>query len=334
MASITQKIPSYTSGISQQPDELKSPGQLKEAKNVFPDVTHGLMKRPGGRLIGSALTAYNTNSKWFHYYRDENEQYIGQIQRSDGELKMWRCSDGAAMTVNSYSNALKTYLTHTADEDLQTLTLNDYTYVTNRTKTTAMAAATADRPHEAYISLQKVAYASQYAVNIFNDTSTTTATTATRINITLERSSNNYCDGNGSMAIRSNRGESGYTNRCDGDAGQSSDEFAPNVGTKIFSITDGLAETDEGAIADDGTYTIDVKNSSNQSVNRGKNLYFRVATISQAVANTVPQGDVPYDYHVTHYNSRYTTTYDLLYGGEEWQEGHYLYFWMKEGKYK
>ena len=76
MASITQKIPSYTSGISQQQDELKSPGQLKEAKNVFPDVTHGLMKRPGGRLIGSALTAYNTNSKWFHYYRDENEQYI------------------------------------------------------------------------------------------------------------------------------------------------------------------------------------------------------------------------------------------------------------------
>ena len=100
MASITQKIPSYTAGISQQPDELKTPGQLREAKNVFPDVTHGLMKRPGGRLIGGNLGAFNTNSKWFHYYRDENEQYIGQIQRSDGDLKMWRCSDGAAMTVS------------------------------------------------------------------------------------------------------------------------------------------------------------------------------------------------------------------------------------------
>jgi hypothetical protein len=118
MASITQKIPSYTSGISQQPDELKSPGQLRKAKNVFPDVTHGLMKRPGGKLVGGNMSAYTTDSKWFHYYRDETEQYIGQIKRSNGELKMWRCSDGVAMTINAYSAALKTYLTHTADEDL------------------------------------------------------------------------------------------------------------------------------------------------------------------------------------------------------------------------
>ena len=62
MTSITQQIPSYVGGISQQPDELKVPGQVRTANKVLPDVTHGLLKRPGGKLIGSALSAYTTDS--------------------------------------------------------------------------------------------------------------------------------------------------------------------------------------------------------------------------------------------------------------------------------
>ena len=80
MATITQTIPSYNGGISQQADELKVPGQVKDAVNVLPDLTEGLQKRPGGRLVGSlsdnSTSALNsqTNGKWFHYYRDEAEQ--------------------------------------------------------------------------------------------------------------------------------------------------------------------------------------------------------------------------------------------------------------------
>ena len=102
MASITQTIDNYTGGISQQPDEKKLPGQVVEAKNVLPDIVEGLLKRPGSRLIGSLSDGTNnsqTNGRWFHYYRDEAEQYIGQVSRS-GDINMWRCSDGAAMTVN------------------------------------------------------------------------------------------------------------------------------------------------------------------------------------------------------------------------------------------
>ena len=53
MSSITQTISSYTGGISQQPDELKLPGQVSKAKNVYPDLVNGLTKRPGGKLIKS-----------------------------------------------------------------------------------------------------------------------------------------------------------------------------------------------------------------------------------------------------------------------------------------
>ena len=204
MTNVTQQIPNYVGGISQQPDELKVPGQVRTAKNVLPDVTHGLLKRPGGRLIGGNLGAFDTaDSKWFHYYRDENEQYIGQIQLSDGEIKMWRCCEmtingtthaaGSSVTVNYESGqatALKTYLKQTnsggtiTDADLQTLTLNDYTYINNRNKTAAMAATVEPvRPPEAYIALKKVAYANQYSINLFDNLNTTTLTTATRIKV-------------------------------------------------------------------------------------------------------------------------------------------------------
>ena len=73
MTSITQKINSVNGGISQQPDELKIPGQVVTAKNVFPDVTHGLQKRPGSQLVTSLSNGTKnsyTTGKWFSYYRD------------------------------------------------------------------------------------------------------------------------------------------------------------------------------------------------------------------------------------------------------------------------
>ena len=103
MSSVTQTIHSYTGGISQQPDSKKIPGQVVEAINVLPDVTQGLQKRPGAELVASLSDGtLNSNStgRWFHYYRDENEQYIGQVIRdtgnaTDGEVRMWKCSDGS-----------------------------------------------------------------------------------------------------------------------------------------------------------------------------------------------------------------------------------------------
>ena len=190
MSSVTQTIPTLTGGISQQPDELKIPGQVSVATNVIPDVTHGLLKRPGGELVtsisdnGTAALNSQTNGKWFSYYRDETESYIGQISRT-GDVNMWRCSDGASMTVNydaSTSSALSTYLTHSNDEDIQTLTLNDYTFITNRTKTVAMSSTVETvRPPEVFIDLKAQAYARQYAVNLYDNTTTTAVSTATRI---------------------------------------------------------------------------------------------------------------------------------------------------------
>ena len=347
MSNVTQTIPSYIAGLSQQPDELKIPGQVNVAKNVFPDITEGLSKRPGTRFIkqldaDGTATDSQDQGKWFHYYRDETEQYLGQISRT-GDINMWKCSDGSPVTVNSSGNssAMATYLTHTADQDIQTLTLNDYTYITNRTKNTAMSSTKeAARPPEAFIELKKVAYANQYAVNIFDNTNTTTVTTATRIRVELVKSSNNYCDANGFMLDHASR--TSATIRCDVDAGDGRDAYAPNVGTRIFSINHNSSLTDDSATggvkaASAGNtstsynYTVSVYNSSDQAGQTGRsNLYFRITTTGQSVPYTTGSGTN----QETTYQARYTTTNDLLHGGEGWLTGDYFYVWLKDGYYK
>ena len=224
MSSVTQTIPTLTGGLSQQPDELKVPGQVNVANNVLPDVTQGLQKRHGGKLIDSlsdgTLNSYSTG-KWFHYYRDESEQYIGQIIRrnghaDDGKIRMWRCSDGQDMTV-THDAGTQSYLIHAADDEVQTLTVNDFTYITNRTKTVTMAQGAdleAVRPAEAFIELKQVAYSKQYSVNLFDNDTTQSTSTATRIEVQLYKSSNNMCHTDGSLRSYTNRHTDG--NRCTG----------------------------------------------------------------------------------------------------------------------
>ena len=344
MANITQTIPSLTTGISQQPDEQKIPGQVRSMVNAVPDVVQGLLKRPAGKFVDSLSDGSknsDTNGKWFHYYRDENEQYIGQVHR-DGTVRMWDCQNGDeknVIDVTSGSGAGK-YLYHTGDEDIQTLTLNDFTYLNNRTKTVEMDTTTEPDVNfgkEIFIELKSISYAKQYAVNIFDTTNTQTLTTATRINVELIKSSNNYCKSDGSMDTHNNRPTN--SGRCTSAAGDNRDAFAPNVGTKIFDIEDGGAESDQGP-SNPGhiyNYTINVMNGTTDvstltgaSARSPKNLYFRVATTGQSVPYTEGSGTT----QTTVYQARYTTTFDLLHGGEGWAENDFFYIWMKDGYYK
>ena len=344
MANITQTIPNLTQGISQQPDEYKVPGQVTDMVNCLPDVTSGLQKRPAGKFVASLSDGTNnstTHGKWFHYYRDENEQYIGQIAQN-GAIKMWDCLSGAEKTiVNAIGNT--NYLTHTGDEDIQTLTLNDFTYINNRTKTVEMDTTTEPLGNfgkEIFIELKSISYAKQYSVNVFDNTNTSTVTTATRINVELVNSSNNYCDTGFRMRTHADRGNSPNA-RCGTQAGDGRDAYAPNVGTRIFSVSTGDTLTDTGATG--GTlangnqsdtnysYTVNIFNASNQGSQTGrKNLYFRIATTGQSVPYTEGSGSN----QTTTYQARYTTTYDLLHGGEGWLTGDYFYVFMKDGYYK
>ena len=350
MTSISQTIPSYINGISQQPDTLKVPGQVSIAQNVIPDVTEGMMKRPGGILVKSlsddGTSANNAvlNGRWFSYYRDEAEQYIGQIDR-EGQVRIWRCSDGAPQTVNYNStataSALKLYLNHYADDDLQVLTLNDVTYVTNRAtlkhdgstahpKTTVAmtAATTAERPPEAYFELKKIAYANQYSVNIYDNNTETSIYTATRIKVQRTHDSSNGCNSSGNLSGLPTGGHICADGAGAGGVNTSphQDAYCPNVDTQIFEISHGDSGDTADANGQSWSVSVTIPGGSGSASER-KDLYFRIATIGQSV----PQGGSATN---PDYRCRYTTTHDLLYGGEGWRTGDYFYVYMKNARYK
>ena len=163
MAGITQTIPSYSAGMSEQPDNLKFPGQVTESVNAIPDITKGLFKRPGLKRIDSSLVNDSDRShttavgklhdvqsggSWFHYYRDETEgSYIGQID-SNGNVRVWSCKTGERMTTaygTGGETAIKAYLATSTPENIQTLTINDSTFVSNRDDTNSNTAITTNR---------------------------------------------------------------------------------------------------------------------------------------------------------------------------------------------
>ena len=303
MPGITQTIPNFNGGISEQPDQLKSPGQVKNIINGLPDITYGLYKRPGSARVGtSKLSGVQNNGSWFHYYRDASEgSYIGQIA-SDGDVKMWKCSDGSAVTVEwgaaawqastlykvgelvqndsgkiyecdvegtsdssggptgtgsdiddgtarwdyvqtvaSAQTSAKSYLSPsaaTATEDIQALTINDTTFLNNRTKTVNTTGTTDALPNSgncAFVEIQRTENGRQYGLNIYNNENLTTFKRATRVRIKSH-----------------NQNTSGGTGDCRAIGTQ---VFAKTDGSKknlIFRITaQGQAGTTPGANADD-----------------------------------------------------------------------------------
>ena len=299
MAGVTQTIPQYSLGISEQPDNLKFPGQVTDVVNAIPDVTKGLFKRPGSKRIGTdALSSVQSGGSWFHYFRDETEgSYIGQIA-ADGQVRVWRCTDGQLMTTaygTGGQTAITNYLATSTPENIQTLTINDTTFVTNRDTTnantligtTGTTDATPD-PHFALVELLRTENGRQYGLNIYDSSATgnlTTVKRATKIKIT----DNSYDEGDGS-------------GHC------------PGIGTEVY------AATAAGSYAST-TGIVHVKNSSGTTLTTGKtNLTFRVTALGQqgvspnySASSNGPGGQ--------NYRCSYNIESVLLHGGEGWDVG-------------
>jgi hypothetical protein len=62
MSTITQDVPNFLNGISQQPDKKKIPTQVKDAVNTYPDYALGMLKRPGGKFVSNLYNAENINT--------------------------------------------------------------------------------------------------------------------------------------------------------------------------------------------------------------------------------------------------------------------------------
>jgi len=304
MANIRQTVPAYSAGISEQPDHLKFPGQVKNAINAVPDITKGLFKRPGARRVGTAkLPNVQSGGSFFHYYRDDNEgSYIGQVA-PNGQLRLWKASGrnaGVEQTVvygTGGQTAITNYLATSDSENIQFLSINDTTFVSNRdidnANTLVGTTGTTDgRPsgeeHCALIELTRTENGRQYAANIYDDSSTgnlTTVTRATKIKIT----GNNFDETDGSGSC-------------------------PGIGTEVYSVT---AKSSYSA-TENITHVRSGTADNEPLITSGKeNLVFRATALGQ-------QGISP-NYQAEengadgqNYRCSYSLEVVLLHGGEGW----------------
>jgi hypothetical protein len=178
MASISQRISNFLGGVSQQTDDLKFPGQVRELINGYPDPTFGLLKRPGGKFIAELKESNNSligtsvldDAHIFTIFRDSSEEYLvalicNQTPSTNNAVKVWRLSDGTPVSVSYGANA-KDYLSASKDK-YHTLTVNDYTFITNTEKViTAQAAPSYTANKKATIRILTVEYSAEYKVVI------------------------------------------------------------------------------------------------------------------------------------------------------------------------
>ena len=191
MTAISQRIPNFIGGVSQQADEKMLLGQVKDALNCYPDITLGLLKRPGGKFLGrlASITANTANTAaWFSMFRDNQEKYIATIS-SAGVPRVWNLLTGLAGTITYPTGkqaSIESYLTATDYRSIKTLTINDFTYIVNSEKTvTAKTAPTWNAKRQATLIVTAVDHDNAYSVTINSTTFTYTSPSSNSGNLVI-----------------------------------------------------------------------------------------------------------------------------------------------------
>ena len=160
MASISQVIPNLLGGVSQQPDPLKLPGQVREAENVLLDPTFGCRKRPPTQFVGKLSSEVPDDAKWFPIFRDGNERYVVAIYKNASDVttvKVWEAATGVERTVTVDPPA-EEYLPIDDVRNFSDLPINDYTLIANSDTIVTMSDNAPEAENsEALLVINKVA---------------------------------------------------------------------------------------------------------------------------------------------------------------------------------
>ena len=174
MPLISRTISNLIGGVSQQPEVLRLENQASVQSNGFSGVVEGLKKRPPTSYVAK-ITGSSLSNAYIHTInRDTSERYIVTI--TSGAISVYDI-DGTAKTVVAQTNATN-YLTSSSPRtEFKCLTVNDYTYIINTSKTVAMDSATSTaKVEEAIYQVTQGVDAIDYSVTIDSTTYSFTST--------------------------------------------------------------------------------------------------------------------------------------------------------------
>ena len=204
MSSVSQIIPNFIGGINDQPDELKKPGQVRDAVNVIPDPVKGLYKRPGYDSV--RVDTQLGGDTFFTMYSEDpdgtDRRFVVYVH-GDGRIWIWDADTGQQMplmrskdyssldlskpldvsdlasydyTYGSGSQVNFAYLNNDnypsspkhAEGQIKCATKNDTMWILNNRKPVLMSSANVitKRPFEAFVEVTSIDETRAYPINI------------------------------------------------------------------------------------------------------------------------------------------------------------------------
>ena len=167
MPLVSQSVPSFKGGVSQQPDIIRFPDQVTELINGFPNEVEGLQKRPPTIHVKRVADRVDTSKKKYYVInRDENEQYI--LQLGSGEFQVFDLNGNARNCSFETDEDRQYIIANNPKESLRAVTVADYTFVLNTEKVVDPVEGTSDsgKSDTSLVYIKNAQYAKTYAIYI------------------------------------------------------------------------------------------------------------------------------------------------------------------------
>lgn len=171
MALISRSIPNFVNGVSQQPPAFRLNTQGEAQENGVSNVVDGLSKRHCTEHVAFLGDIEGLDNAFIHTSRrDENEAYYIIIYKegTTGHIKIFD-QDGTEKTVTVEDASSQTYINNLSNpkEDLAAVSIADFTYIVNKTKTIAkLSTKTAAIRKEGLVYVKDCDYSSTFRIEI------------------------------------------------------------------------------------------------------------------------------------------------------------------------
>lgn len=163
MALINSSIPNLINGVSQQPPSLRLKTQCQLQQNAVSSVVSGLFKRPCTQHVKDLGDITGAENAFIHTVRRDVNEYYTLIITTNA-VRIFD-KDGTERTITGTASYLSGLTTPSTE--LAATTIADYTFLLNKNKTVAKAAATSTtRNKEALLYVKAGDYSTKYTFKI------------------------------------------------------------------------------------------------------------------------------------------------------------------------
>lgn len=165
MASVAHELNNLIGGVSQQPDASRIANTCTVMDNAWPSPVYGLTKRSPSQFVGQPVATPATLTAYHVIHRDAAEQYV--VTAGNGGIQVYNAVTGATCTVTDPGTIGVGYLGITDPDQLEFLTVDDTTFVLNKTRTVTMQATTSPAlAEEGMVFMRQANYLTTYKIRV------------------------------------------------------------------------------------------------------------------------------------------------------------------------